>query len=120
MTIEDIDKIDHITIEHATGKAVLTISDHLPWDIDEGRHLELLQAKVYRHLDAIESGELYRRIPLTRGRPFAIQIYSLFDLSQDGRNLVGNLKNYLAGMGIELRWVFFEKEEAPSKPRLPN
>ncbi len=78
MTIEDTDKIDHINIEHATGKVLLVISDHLPWDIDEGRHLELLQAKVYRYLDAIESGELHRRFPQTLGRQFAIAIYSLF------------------------------------------
>jgi hypothetical protein len=120
MTIEDTDKIDHISIEPATGKTLLTISDHLPWDTDEGRHLELLQAKVYRQLDAIESGELNRRFPQTSGRPVAIQIYSLFELSQDGRNLVDNLTPYLAGMGIELRWILFEKEEAPSKPVLPN
>ncbi len=84
MTIEDIDKVDKIFIERATGKAVLIISDHLPWDVDEGRHLELLQTKVYRQLDGIESGELYQRAPLTNGRQFAIVIYSLFELSQDG------------------------------------
>jgi len=120
VTIEDLDMLDHISVERATGKAVLTISDHLPWDIDEGRHLELLQAKVYRQLDVIESGEVNERFPFTRGRPFAIQIYSLFELSQDGRNLVNNLKQYLAGMGIELRWILFEKEEAPSKPSRTN
>ena len=58
MTIEDSDKVDKIVIERATGKAVLAISDHLPWDVDEGRHLELLQTKVYRYLDPIKSGEL--------------------------------------------------------------
>jgi hypothetical protein len=120
MTIEDADKVDRIIVEHATGKALLTISDHLPWDIDEGRHLELLQAKVYRYLDGIESGELYQRVPLTNGRPFAIAIYSLFELSQDGRNLVNNLTHYLAGMGIELRWIHFDPNAAPVRPNHPN
>ena len=63
---------------------MLIISDHLPWDVDEGRHLELLQTKVYRQLDGIESGELYQRAPLTNGRQFAIVIYSLFELNEDG------------------------------------
>jgi hypothetical protein len=120
MTVEDTDKIDRIALERASGKVLLVISDHLPWDIDEGQHLVLLQAKVNRHLDAIESGELYRRFPLTRGRSFVIVIYSLFELSQDGRNLVGNLKNGLAEMGIELRWILFEADAAPSKPVAPN
>ena len=120
MTIEDLDMLDNISVERATGKAVLTISDHLPWDIDEGRHLELLQSKVYRQLDAIESGEITRRFPFTRGRPLAIQVYSLFELSQDGRNLVNNLKQYLGGMGIELRWILFENSATPPEPTHPN
>ncbi len=120
MTIEDLDKVDYISVERETGKAVLTISDHLPWDVDEGRHLELLQAKVYRQLDGIESGEINERFPSTRGHPFAIQIYSLFELSQDGRNLIGNLKNYLGGMGIELRWILFENSATPPEPTDPN
>jgi hypothetical protein len=92
----------------------------LPWDVDEGRHLELLQAKVYRQLDVIESGEIAERVPFARGRPFAILIYSLFELSQDGRNLVSNLTHYLAGMGIELRWIHFDPNINPFKPILPN
>lgn len=120
MTIEEADKVDKIVVERATGKALLAISDHLPWDVDEGRHLELLQAKVYRYLDGIESGELYRRVPETNGRPFAIAVYSLFELSQDGRNLVNNLTRDLAGMGIELRWVHFDPSAARDKPASPN
>jgi len=120
MTIEDTDEVDKIVIERATGKALLAISDHLPWDIDEGRHLELLQTKVYRYLDPIESGELYQRVPLTNGRQFAIVIYSLFELSQDGQNLVNNLTHYLAGMGVELRWIHFDPNAAADKPSSPN
>lgn len=120
MTIEDADKVDKIVVERATGKALLAISDHLPWDVDEGRHLELLQAKVYRYLDGIESGELYQRVPQTNGRPLAIAIYSLFELSQDGRNLVNHLTRDLAGMGIELRWIRFDPNAAPVKSDHPN
>ena len=120
MTIEELDKIDRTYLDPSTGHAVLVITDHLPWDVDEGPHLELLQAKVYRQLDAIESGEVAEKIPFTRGRPFAIAIYSLFELSQDGRNLVNNLTHYLAGMGIELRWIRFDPNATPAKPNRPN
>jgi hypothetical protein len=119
MTIEDLDKIDRVYRDPNTGHAVLVITDHLPWDVDEGRHLELLQAKVYRQLDVIESGEIAERVPFARGRPFAILIYSLFELSQDGRNLVDNLTHYLAGMGIELRWIHFDRDINPFKPIAP-
>jgi hypothetical protein len=120
MTIEETDKVDKIVIEHATGKAMVLLSDHLPWDTDEGRHLELLQTKVYRYLDAIESGELYRRVSQTDGRQFAIVIYSQFELSPDGRNLVNNLTGYLAGMGVELRWILFDPNATPTIPNNPN
>jgi hypothetical protein len=120
MTIEDLDKIDRTYLDPNTGHAVLAILDHLLWDVDEGRHLELLQAKVYRQLDVIESGEIAERIPFTRGHPFAIAIYSLFDLSQDGRNLVNNLTGYLTGMGVELRWIRFDPDATPRKPNRPN
>jgi hypothetical protein len=113
MTIEQLDKVDKVYVEDATGKAVVVIIDHLPWEIDEGRHLELLQAKVYRQLDGIESGELYRRVAMTDGRPFAIAIYSRFPLSRHGRNLVDNLTRYLAGMGVELRWILFDPKATP-------
>ncbi|MGA2492027.1 MAG: DUF6572 domain-containing protein [Roseiarcus sp.] len=120
MTIEDLDKIDRSYRDPDTGHAVLVITDHLPWDVDEGRHLELLQAKVYRQLDAIESGEVAAKIPFARGRSFAIAIYSLFELSQDGRNLVNKLTHCLAGMGIELRWIHFDPNATPIKPDHPN
>jgi hypothetical protein len=120
MTIEDLDKIDRSYRDPDTGHAVLVITDHLPWDVDEGRHLELLQAKVYRQLDAIESGEAAEKIPFARGRPFAIAVYSLFALSQDGRNLVNKLTDYLAGMGVELRWIHFDPSATPVTPDQPN
>lgn len=120
MTIEDLDKVDRTYLDPDTGHAVLVITDHLPWDVEEGRHLELLQTKVYRQLDGIESGEIAERMPFTRGRPFAIAIYSLFELSQDGRNLVNNLKGYLAGMGVELRWIHFDPNETPRRPNRSN
>ncbi len=120
MTIEDSDTVDKIIVEPATGKALLAITDHLPWDIDEGPHLELLQTKVYRYLDVIESGELYRRVPRTDGRQVVIAIYSLFELSQDGRNLVNNLTGYLSTMGIELRWIHFDPNATPPRPDRPN
>jgi hypothetical protein len=120
MTIEELDKIDRVYRDPDTGHAVLVTTDHLPWDVDEGCHLELLQAKVYRQLDVIESGEIAERVPFARGRPRAIAIYSLFELSQDGRNLVNHLTHDLAGMGVELRWIHFDPNAPSGEPDHPN
>ncbi len=120
MTIEDLNKIDRVYRDPNTDQVVLVITDHLPWDEDEGRHLELLQAKVYRQLDVIESGEVAEKVPFARGRSYAVAIYSLFELSQDGQNLVNNLKSYLAGMEVELRWIHFDPNATPPKPVIHN
>lgn len=65
MSIEDADVVDFISVG-ASGAAELTISDHLDWE-DTERHIELLQYKIYRYLDFIESGELYQSNPAAAG-----------------------------------------------------
>jgi hypothetical protein len=63
MTIEQADVIDIATIDHASGDLWLTISDHLPWGEIEGEHLVLLQNKLNAYLGAIESGEIFSKVP---------------------------------------------------------
>ncbi|MGD0565410.1 MAG: DUF6572 domain-containing protein [Roseiarcus sp.] len=127
MAIDQQEKIDFVSTERATGKVLLTISDHLPWIVDEidplydeGDHLYMLQNKVYRYLDFIESGELYERFPQTKGLPVVINICSLHPLSENGRNLVNNLTRYLGGMGVEVRWELYEPKAASCGAPTPN
>ena len=49
-SIDQTDKIDFVTIEYKTGDVLLSISDHLSWDQDEGEHLLMLQAKLNTYL----------------------------------------------------------------------
>ena len=61
MTVEHHDVVDFVHVE-PSGNAVLTISDHLPWDkINE--HLYCLQEKLNAYLRFIESGEIYKKWP---------------------------------------------------------
>ncbi len=120
MTIEQSDTTDFVTIEKATGKALVTISDHLPWTIDEGDHLVLLQTKVYRDIDGIESGEIVVRYPQLKGRSFTIDIVSLHPLSPNGELLLNNAKQYLDEMGVELRWTLYQPKPKPANPPAPN
>jgi hypothetical protein len=62
MTIEDTAQVDFISRE-SPGELWLTISDHLPWTENEGRHLELLQDKLNAYLEFIESGQLWKTRP---------------------------------------------------------
>jgi hypothetical protein len=59
------------------GSAVLTISDHLPWD-DVNEHLYCLQEKLNAYLRFIESGEIYLKWPKAAGHPVLIDVVMQF------------------------------------------
>jgi hypothetical protein len=70
MSIEQHDVVDFIHVE-PSGNAVLTVTDHLPWDkINE--HLYWLQEKLNAYLRFIESGEIYQKRPYAVGHPILI------------------------------------------------
>jgi hypothetical protein len=110
MTIEQADVIDTIALNEAKGQAVLIISDHLPWDIDEDDHLLMLQTKINSYVDAIESGELFRKRPRTIGKHLAIQIAAKYSLSANGQKLVDAIKAHLLAFGLELRVQLYEQD----------
>ena len=72
MSIEDADVVDFICVG-ASGDVELTIADHLDWE-DTERHIELLQNKIYRYLDFIESGELCQSNPAAAGKQVVIRV----------------------------------------------
>ena len=56
MSVSDKGVIDIVSI-NLNGNVVLTISDHLPWDM-KMEHIFILQEKINSYLGAIETGEL--------------------------------------------------------------
>jgi hypothetical protein len=82
MTIEQPNIIDFFSVEHGSGDVVLTISDHLVWDRNEGEHLILLQTKLNKYLHFIESGEIYERYPQVEGKNVVINLVSKYPLSE--------------------------------------
>jgi hypothetical protein len=73
MSVEDLESIDFVSTDRTAGDVELTISDHLDWTIPE-EHIRLLQAKIYRYLDFVDSGEILDRYPLARGKRLVIRI----------------------------------------------
>jgi hypothetical protein len=82
MSIDQADTIDFVGIDKASGDLWLTISDHLPWDENEGNHLILLQDKLNAYLRFIESGEVIEKFPGAEGRKIVIDLVGKFPLSQ--------------------------------------
>ena len=104
MTVEDVDKIDFVTGERQTGDMILTISDHLDWDENEGEHLLVLQKKLNTYLEFIESGQLYVKIPEAVGRKIVIQVVGKFPLSEEARKFYRLAGGAIEKYGYSLRF----------------
>jgi hypothetical protein len=104
MSIEQTDTIDFVTLDEASGDALLTISDHLAWDEDEGAHLELLQRKLNAYLRFVESGELVREFPNLRGRSVVINLIGKFPLSQQAETFIRKAGEAIRDAGFRLQF----------------
>ena len=83
MSVEQLDKVDILSVDPRTGHVVLGISDQLDWteSID---HRLILQAKFNTYLAFIESGEILDRYPDARDRPVAIRVFFKHNPDTDG------------------------------------
>lgn len=102
MSVVDIDVIDMVGTT-SDGIVTLTVSDHLAWE-DEGGHLLTLQNKINTYIYFIESGNIYKEIPLGNGKPLAIKIY--FKYEPTGHMTISFLEKVsviLKGLGVILQ-----------------
>lgn len=104
MAVDDPDVIDLIGTETTTGHVVLTIADQLPWD-DTKRHLLVLQTKINRYVEFIESGQLAEDYPNAKpGVAVRIEVACEFPPSGDGTRFLSLAKNKLQDAGWGLSW----------------
>ena len=104
MSVDQTDTIDFATIDKASGDLWLTISDHLPWDENEGNHLVLLQNKLNAYLRFIESGEVLKKVPAAEGRGIVINLVGKFPLSQKADSFFGKARAAIEGAGFRLQF----------------
>lgn len=110
MSIENTTTVDFVNVQSATGEVLLTISDHLDWDEQEGRHLELLQSKLNTYLRFIESGELYRTFPQTKGRNLVIDVAGQFPMSTIGRSFFQKAERAVRNAGYSIRFRLLDSK----------
>jgi hypothetical protein len=72
MTIKRHGVVDFAGID-PLGDALLTISDHFPWD-DLKEHLLRRQEKFNTYLRFIDSGEIYPKYPRSAGREIVMDV----------------------------------------------
>ena len=104
MSIDQADAIDFANIDRASGDLWLTITDHLPWEENEGDHLVLLQNKLNAYLRFIESGEVFEKVPDSRGRGIVINLVAKFPLSEQADFFVRKARTAIEGAGFRLQF----------------
>jgi SMI1 / KNR4 family (SUKH-1) len=105
MTVEELKKIDYAGIETRTGDMILGISDHLPWDEQEGEHLMSLQDKLNAYLTVIETGELYTELPRAVGRKIVGVVMGKFPLSEEAKKFYRLAGKFIEDLGFSLRFT---------------
>jgi len=93
MSVENKKVIDIVSVDEKDN-AILTITDHLEWDI-ENEHLLILQDKINSYLESIESGELYTLYPNAKGKDIIIRVVGLHYPNEEGQIFLDRVKNVL-------------------------
>ena len=104
MTVEETSIVDVVTVTHDLKSVLLTISDHLPWDHEEGTHLLLLQDKINSYIRFIDSGEMEKKFPETSGKNAIINIVAKYPLSEQAELFFREIRSLLNKAGHELRF----------------
>jgi hypothetical protein len=99
MTVEQTRKVDFVGVDRSTGRVVLTITDHLPWDSDD--HLQILQDKLNSYLAFIERGELVSQYPDASGRVAEIAVLFRHPPSAMGIDFLHRASARIKNAGIE-------------------
>jgi hypothetical protein len=105
MSIENSEIIDFVGIDKY-GNAMLTISDHLEWDI-KNEHLLLLQNKITAYLGSIESGDLYNKYPDAKNRKIVINLVMKYWPSHDGIQFLERMETFLNEHGYQFAYEIF-------------
>ena len=103
MSIEQTNVVDFLSIN--ADSVILTISDHLEWD-EERKHLMLLQQKINSYLGFIESGEILKTYPDSKGRRPVISIKVMHEPNNDALTFFDAVKKVSAEIGVGFQYEY--------------
>lgn len=99
MTIENTEVVDSAGIDKVTGEVVLTISDHLSWE-DTETHCRLIEAKINRYLNFVDSGQVLESFPQARQAPIRIRLVCQYPPSDSVSAFLAAVQRQLRELGI--------------------
>jgi hypothetical protein len=108
MSVSDPDIIDFISTD-PKGDVILTISDHLEWD-EQLEYLLLLQTKINKYLEFIESDQIYTDYPTAKGKNIIINIYAKFLPNDPAEKFLSMARQLVQSAGFDLRVSFIKNQ----------
>lgn len=105
MRLSDAETVDYLGLEKESGWVVVTLVDDCDWT-DEVQHLALLQTKINRYFDFIESGEVYAQLARTTGRevsrgtPVKISVLAKYEPLDAGSRFFEHVAQVAQGAGV--------------------
>jgi hypothetical protein len=101
MSVEDPEVVDFIGTDKETGRVVLSISDHLPWNKN---HFSILEKKISKYVDFVKSGQLLEARPDAHGRAVEISIVFKHELSDEARRILVTAQEDVQKLGMILSY----------------
>lgn len=108
MSISDPHVIDLVArAPGAKPTIALLISDHLPWDVDLGVHIDLLLAKLETYVAYAKDGQLREDYPDDADRDVVIELIVANDLTDEADSILNRIRSRLKdeGLGFRLKKV---------------
>jgi len=104
MSVQESDVIDFVGTDKRTGAITLSISDHLDWQ-GANEHLFILQAKLNRYVDFIESGDIYEHKKPISGKKIIIQVIGRYNPPDEAAEFYKHANQALPDLNVEVLFV---------------
>ncbi|HYE25555.1 MAG TPA: DUF6572 domain-containing protein [Clostridia bacterium] len=104
MALEEIDRIDSVTIDRLTEEVVLAIDDGMDWSAS-GQHCNYLQRKINRYVAFVESGEMAEQYPELENRLVRIEVTMRHQPDEASTAFLMDAKSVLEDAGVRFRWA---------------
>ena len=108
MSVIQSEKIDFVGKSKDNTKLSLVISDHLDWSDPKNEHLGILQNKLNDYLAFIESGELFEKYPIAKGKKIVIQIVAKYSLTDVAKQFYDKATSLIKNAGFTLEFKLSE------------
>lgn len=104
MSVAEKDKIDGIGVDEKTNTLVFLIADHLPWIIEEYKHLKILQAKLNTYIAYIDSKQ-YKSIYRNKDfEQFRIEIVFKYQFTENCEKFLSTARAELKSHNIAIKY----------------